>query len=502
MTDQFPLYLTVSAFLLYTALLFLTSYLTSRSAGNNSFFSAERKAPWPLVAYGMVGASISGVSFISVPGNVLLENFYYLPMVIGFTIGYIVVAHLLLPIYYKMGLTSIYSYLGERFGRATHRTGSLFFMVSRLLGSAVRVYIVIIVLFALLPQDLWEGTSADSGPLSRFLIFAFVAALFLLLLYLYTYKGGVKTIVWTDVIQTTFMLAALFMTIFSICRQMGWGVADMMKEVAFSKYVAVWDTDPGSSTHFVKQIIAGIFMTVTMTGLDQGMMQKNLACRDLGASRKNIYSTSAIIFVVNLFFLALGALFAIYVESRGGMETMGIETTDQVYPVIAGEYLGTGVGVLFLVGLISASYPSAGAALTSLTTSVCVDFFKFDSRDDMSDKKKEKLRMRTEAVVAFLFFIIILFLYAVNDDSVINLIYRLASYTYGPLLGIFALGIFTKVRVKDSLTPVIAILSPILCALADLLLDRYMGFSMGFALLLVNGTITFILMFLFGRRAS
>lgn len=481
--------------LIYIALLFIISRFTSRNSGNKSFFSGDRKAPWPVVAYGMVGASISGVTFISVPGNVLAQNFYYFPMVLGFCIGYILVAHILLPIYYKMNLTSIYSYLGERFGDVSHRTGSVVFMLSRLLGAVVRVFIVILVLYTFVPVS-------SESKMSGIIVFAVMALVFLVLLYLYTYKGGVKTIIWTDILQTTIMLAALIAIIVAICKKMDWNLLTMNSAVFSSDYARSWDWNWSSGTNVFKQIIAGIFMTVTMTGMDQGMMQKNLACKDLRSAQKNMYSTSAIILVVNMIFLLLGAILCLYTDSIGGLDALGVENTDQILPVVAGNRLGIGVAVIFIIGLISASYPSAGAAMTSLTTSFCVDFLKFDRRTDISDKKKTIKRKQVQAVITFVFFILMIILFVFNNDAVINLIYKLASYTYGPLLGIFSFGIFTRIKVKDKIMPYVAVAAPVLCFILNTLLRRFAGFDLGFSLLLVNGALTFLMLLCFIEKKN
>ena len=502
MKQEFPLFIFLLAFAAYTILLFFISYLTTRKAGNSSFFSGDKRAPWPVVAYGMVGASISGVTFVSVPGNVLAQNFYYMPLVFGFVGGYLVIAKLLLPLYYKMNLTSIYSYLGERFGTTSHKTATSVFMISRILGAAVRIFVVVIVLYAFVPRG-ELSYAADLG------VFALVTLIFLALIYLYTYKGGVKTIIWTDVLQTTFMILAVLFTILFICKDMNWSFGDMVAAVAGAEnpnpavgghFTDLFDWNWSSGTNAIKQFVAGIFVTVAMTGLDQSMMQKNLACKDIKSAQKNMYSTSIIIVVVNFFFVLLGALLSIYVADKGGFEAMGIVKTDEMFPTVASQYLGIGVGVLFLIGLISASYPSAGGALTSLTTSYCVDFLKFNSRPDMDTQKKEKMRKLIHALFTFLFFIIIVILFVLSNDAVVNLVYKLASYTYGPLLGLFFFGIFTKYKIKDKATPYIAVAAPLLCILLNSLGKAFLGFDLGFSLLIVNGLLTFIGLWLFRVR--
>lgn len=502
MQHEFPFVWFVVAFAAYTALIFFISWLTARKAGSNSFFSGDKKAPWPVVAYGMIGASISGVTFISVPGNVWVQNFFYMPLVLGFVGGYIVIAKVLLPLYYKMNLTSIYGYLGERFGAKTHKTGTTVFLISRLLGAAVRVFVVIVVFFAFMPKSLMDNAS----PL---FVFTIITAIFLILLYLYTFKGGVKTIIWTDVLQTTFMLLAVGLTIYFICKDMGWSFGQMFAAVGgtvnenagavgFGHTFTSWfDWDWSHGTNAIKQFISGIFVTIAMTGLDQAMMQKNLACKDIKAAQKNMYTTSIIIVVVNFFFVLMGALLCVYAQHLG----LEVGKTDTLFPTIASQYLGVGVGIFFLIGLVSASYPSAGAAMTALTTSFCVDYLSFNSRTDWDDAKKNRVRKIVHAGVALSFLIIIVVLQIVSSDAVVNLVYKLASYTYGPLLGMFFFGILSKAEVKDGAAPYIALAAPVLCLIFNLLSKKYFGFDLGFTLLIVNGLLTYFGMWLFRKKA-
>ena len=499
--QQFPLWLLILSFALYVALMFFISYLTSRKMGANSFFSGDRKAPWFVVAYGMVGTSISGVTFVSVPGNVMSQNFYYMPLVFGFVGGYILIAKILLPLYYRMNLTSIYTYLGERFGMNSYKTGTSVFMVSRILGAAVRIYVVALVLYAFIPKSPeWQTHS-----IADILLFSVVAFVFLVILYFYTYKGGVKTIIWTDVLQTTFMLLAVFLSIYFICKEMNWGLRDMVAAVAGgenaniagTKFSSLFDWEWSSGTNAVKQFIAGIFMTVAMTGLDQGMIQKSLACKDIKSAQKNMYSTSVITVCANYFFLLLGALLCMYLQQLGGMAAIGAEKTDEIFPTIASQYLGIGVGIFFLIGLISASYPSAGNALTSLTTSYCIDFARFSTRTDMDDNMKTRFKNKIHALFAVIFFVIMVILYIVSSDAVVNLVYKLASYTYGPLLGMFFFGIFTKYKVKDKASPYIAVAAPVLCFIINSLCKALFNFELGFTLLIVNGVLTFLGLYLF-----
>jgi len=474
--------------LLYTLLLFAISWHTSRKADNSSYFQGNRKSPWFVVAYGMVGTSISGVTMISVPGNVLNQNFYYMPMVLGFVAGYIIIAMVLLPLYYRMNLTSIYTYLEHRFGFFTYKTGASFFVLSRVIGAAVRIYLIVFVLHGFLP--------AGTTP------FWVVAFVFMLLIFLYTLKGGVKTIVWTDVLQTTFMILSVVVAVVVIARQMGWNFGSMTAAVTASGYSKWFDFNWANNTHFLKQFISGIFITIVMTGLDQEMMQKNLSCKTLRDSQKNIFTTSITIVVVNFLFLTLGAVLALYVQQRGGMAAMGVSAVDKIFPTVAEHFLGAAAGVIFLIGLISASYPSAGGALTSLTTSWCVDFVGFNKRTDLSDKRKLAIRYRTHAVYAAVFFLLILLFYAINKQAVINLVYQLAAYTYGPLLGFFFFGILTKRTVNDRLMPYVAIASPLFCLLLDWIGRTYLHFGFGFTLLIFNGLFTFVGMWLLPNKKS
>lgn len=507
MENGLPFVWTATAFVAYTVLIFVIAHIASKGRSSSSFFRGDRKAPWPVVAYGMIGASVTGVTFISVPGNVWNQNFFYMPMVLGFAVGYIVIAKVLLPLYYRMGLTSIYTYLDGRFGRSSYWTGTSFFILSRLLGAAARIYVAIVVLLAFLPAGFVQAVSPAGA-------FCITAAVFLSLVYLYTYKGGVRSIIWTDVLQTTFMLLAVVLGIVFICKDMGWSAGQMLTSVGqavntntgaagYGRSFTAWcDWDWSHGTNAVKQFISGIVVTVAMTGLDQAMMQKNLACKDLASSQKNMYSTGVTIIVVNLFFLLLGALLCVYVSDKGGFEAFGISRTDGMFPAVASSCLGKGVAVFFLIGLISASYPSAGAAMTSLTSTICVDFLSFSDRTDMSERDKEKLRKGVQALVGVVFFAIMTVLFLVSNDAVINLIYKLASYTYGPLLGIFFFGIMTRVKARDKATPFVAVASPLLCLALNTALKKLCGFDLGFSLLLVNGILSFAGMYLcaLGRR--
>lgn len=463
--------------------------MISAGADNSSFFNANRKAPWGLVAYGMVGASISGVTFISVPGNVISQNFYYLPMVAGFVLGYFFVAKVLLPQYSKLENVSIYSFLSERCGVSSRKCAAFFFFLSRLLSCAVRVFVVAVVLLSF-----YKGENPA-------LFFVAIVLLYLLLLFLYTFKGGVKTLVWTDVFHTTVMLLAVGIALYALIVNMDiGGLGGAFSEVFSSEYSNVFDFRWESSTNFVKQIVAGFFMTVAMTGLDQGMMQKTLGCKDFSSSKKNLYATAGIIFVVNLLFLFFGALLALFVNKVGGLESLSLGSTDAVFPWIASNVMG-GVGiVMFLLGLISSSYPSSAATVTSLTSSVYHDFLELDLKKGISENVLFRKRFFVELAVVFVLFLLIIALYFFSDDSVLDLIYSLASYTYGPLLGLFAFALWVKKGVQDRIVPFICLASPILSYLIHRGLVVTCGFDLGFSLLIINGVITFAGLMLFKKR--
>ncbi len=478
--------LLMAVFVLYTAMLFLVSWITSRKADSATYFKGNNKSPWFIVAYGMIGASISGVTFISVPGKVLVDNFYYMPLVFGFLVGYAIIALVLLPMYYRMNLTSIYTYLEHRFGFFTYKTGASFFVLSRVLGAAVRIFVVVLVLYGFIPKDM-------SVP------FWLVAIIFMTLIFLYTYKGGVKTIVWTDTLQTTFMILAVVVTIVAVAGSLGYGAGEMIGNVMRSSYSKMLNFDWGAGTNVVKQFISGIFITVAMTGLDQEMMQKNLSCKNIKEAQKNMFTTSGIMVVVNFMFLILGAVLAMFVVNHGGLEGLGLAKTDQIFGLVATQHLGTVVAVIFAIGLISASYPSAGGALTSLTTTWCIDFIGFNRRTDLTEANKKKIRYQAHTIFTIIFIAIIIILNIINNTAVIDLVYMIAAYTYGPLLGFFFFGLWTKYQVNDKAMPFVAILSPILCFVLDWVGKEFFGFGFGFTLLIVNGLLTFLGMFLFRK---
>jgi Na+/proline symporter len=473
-------------FFAYTALLFLIAWATSRKSDNQAFFTGNRKSNWFLVAYGMIGASLSGVSFMSVPGNVYNENFYYLPMLLGFIAGYGVIAFVLLPLYFKMNLTSIYTYLDKRFGNFSYKTGASFFILSRLLGATVRTFLVVYVLYNFVFQNIGVP-------------FSIVAIVFVAIAILYTMRGGVKTIVWTDTMQTTFMIVAIIAAVVFICIELDWSFGEMISSVFNDKHSDVFDTNWSSSRNWIKQFISGAIVPIAMTGLDQAMMQKSLSCKNIGEAKKNVITSVAMMIPVNILFLTLGAILAIYVGQNPhllelvGTNASGNVEADKIFPVVAFG-LKTIVGIFFFIGLISAAYPTCANALTSLTTSSCIDILNMEKRE-WDEKTKKLIRMIVMFLLATLFVLLILVFNDMKGDAVINMVYQIAAYTYGPLLGLFMFGILTKMKVIDRVIPVICITVPVLC----FVIEKYV-FSFGFSLILVCAALTFAGMLIFPKK--
>jgi Na+/proline symporter len=476
-------YLIVGLILAYFLVLMVVSHFTSRKADNSDFFSGKNQSPWYLVAFGMIGASLSGVTFISVPGWVGGSQFSYMQVVLGYFFGYIVIAQVLMPLYYRLNLVSIYSYLGTRFGQYSYKTGALFFLLSRVIGASFRLFLVANVL-QLLVFNQWGVP------------FFVTVAITILLIWLYTFKGGIKTIVWTDTLQTLFMLIAVGITIYIISDRLGLGFSALIDEVKNSDYSQMFFFDDwNDKRHFVKQFLSGMFITIVMTGLDQDMMQKNLTCKNIGEAKKNMYSFSVVLIFVNLAFLVLGALLFIYANKLG----IAIpERTDNLFPIIASEHLNIVASVFFILGLIAAAYSSADSALTSLTTSVCVDFLDIEKKDE---KIKIKTRKQTHLIISFVLFLVILLFNLISDESVISSLFKAAGYTYGPLLGLYAFGLFTKKNVKDKFVPIVCILSPIISFLINAYsVELFNGYQFNFEILIVNGLITFVGLFLISKK--
>lgn len=462
----------------YFLLLIAISYYTGKNANNDSFFLGERKSPWYVVAYGMIGASLSGVTFISVPGWVGKTNFTYFQMVLGYVVGYYIIANVLMPIYYKMELISIYTYLKERFGVISYKTGSAFFLLSRLIGASFRLYLVAIVLELVFDQ---------MGFKVPFFITVLVTVL---LIWIYTNKGGIKTIIWTDTLQTTFMLVAVVLTLYFICDSFDFSFMEAVAAVSDSGYSSWLNlNDFSRSDHFIKYFISGIFIAIAMTGLDQDMMQKNLSCKNIKEAKRNMHFFSWVLVFVNLLFLFLGAMLFIY-AGQNGIEIP--EKTDYLFPQIAlsGE-LGLAVSTCFILGLIASAYSSADSALTALTTSFSVDILEIREKHD--SKNQEKIRKRVHIGMSVVIIILIMIFKVINDESVINNLMKAAGYTYGPLLGLFSFGILTKFQLKDKWVPYVAILSPVLTYfIQEILLVLYPSFQIGFEIILLNALLTFI----------
>lgn len=477
----------ISFVIAYFIVLLAIAFYTSRGADNESFYIGKKKSHWLLVAYGMIGTSLSGVTFMSVPGEVDAKHFTYMGVVLGYFLGYLVVAFVLLPLYYRLNVTSIYAYLKSRFGNISYKTGASFFLLSRTLGASIRIYLVLIVLQHLLLHKL-------NVP---YYITVFVI---LTLILLYTFKGGVKTIVWTDTLQTTGMILALVITIFLISRELNFSFAELFTAIGNKGYTQAFEwTDWQSNSYFLKHILGGAFITITMTGMDQEMMQKNISVNTVGNSQKNMLVFSVILVVVNLLFLILGGALYLFAETKG----IALPAkTDETFSLIALEHLSPVAGLIFIIGLVSALFPSADGALTALTSSFCIDILGLKERDDLTEKEKGIQRKTVHIIITVVFFVLILLYQKLIEASVISTILKVAAYTYGPLLGLFSFGLMTKRKLNDSWrVPVICLLSPVLCwILNDHSVQWFGGYKFGFELLMVNGAITFAGLWALSKR--
>ena len=464
--------------LLYFAALMLFSRITARRGDNNqTFFRANRRSPWYMVAFGMVGASISGITFVSVPGMTMFTGMTYVQMCIGFILGYFAVAFVLLPVYYRLNLTTIYTYLKKRLGMHSYKTGAWFFLISKMTGAAVRFYVVCIILqrFVL---------DAIGVP------FALTVVAMVALIWLYTRRGGIKTLVWTDTFQTTCMFAALILIIYNVMGQLGMSATDAVKAIAADEHSRMFVLDDWISTqNFWKQLLSGAFVVIVMTGLDQDMMQKNLTCRTLREAQKDMCTYGFAFVPANLLFMALGVLLMMLAQKDGiALPASG----DELLPMFAATgRLGSTVVVLFTIGIVAASFSSADSALTALTTSYCVDI-----RQREGD---EQLRRRAHIGIAVVFGLFILMFKTLNSTSVIDAIYILCSYTYGPLLGLFAFGLFTRRKPCDKLVPYIAVASPLVCFALEKTAMKCWGYKFGYELLMINGLLTFVGLYVSGR---
>ena len=469
----------------YFGLLMLISYFTGKSGSNADFFKASKQSPWYLVAFGMIGASLSGVTFISVPGWVEASKFSYFQVVLGYTVGYAVIGTVLLPLYYRLNLTSIYSYLEGRFGKYSYKTGASFFLISRVVGASFRLYLVANVL-QLLVFD------AIQIP------FWVTVTITILLIWLYTFKSGIKTIVWTDTLQTLFMLIAVGVATYYVSNDLGLSPSNIFGFIADSDLSKMFFfNDWKSGDHFVKQFLSGAFIAIVMTGLDQDMMQKNLTCRTLKDAQKNMFWFTIVLTVVNFVFLALGLLLTVYAENNGITASK-----DDLFPYIATQtHLGFGIAIFFILGLIAAAYSSADSALTSLTTSFSIDILGIERKYDQD--KQVKIRKLIHVLASLiLILVIIIFKYVIADESVISRLFVFAGYTYGPLLGLYSFGLFTKMKVKDSFVPLVAVLSPVLSYVISLLSVAYLNFEFGFFILILNGLVTFLGLLLIQKRGT
>jgi SSS family solute:Na+ symporter len=476
--------LIISVILAYFSLLLVISWISGRNAGNTSFFLGDRKSPWYVVAFGMIGASLSGVTFISVPGWVVDSQFSYMQMVLGYLVGYAVIANVLMPLYYRLQLTSIYTYLEERFGRYSYKTGASFFLLSRIVGASFRLFLVASVL-QLAVFESWHVP------------FFVTVLVTIALIWLYTNRGGIRTIIWTDTLQTVAMLTAVVVSIVLITRSMDLSLGQMIGRIAQGGDARIWVFEGWHrENHFIKHFLSGAFITIVMTGLDQDMMQKNLSCRNIRDAKKNMYLMSAALVPVNLVFLFLGAVLIQFARFRG----INIpEATDNLFPLIAtGGYLAPVVGVFFIVGLVAAAYSSADSALTALTTSFTVDIL---NGQRMEEARLTRTRKGVHLGISLVLAGVIMLFRAINDENVISALFRFAGYTYGPLLGLYAFGLFTRRQARDRLVPLLAILSPLLSFLLSYFSEElFRGYRFGFELLIVNGAIMFTALLLTSRK--
>lgn len=475
----------------YFALLVGVAYFTSRNSSDNaSFFIANRSSKWYLVAFGMIGTALSGVTFISVPGAVGKSEFGYFQFVLGNAFGFLLIATVLLPLYYRMNLISIYTYLERRLGTNSYKTGAVIFLVSRTIGSAFRLYLVAIVLQKFI-FDAWNVP------------FWLTIILCLVLIWLYTHKGGLKTIIITDTLQTVFLLLSVMLSIIFISKSLNLDIAGTFEAVKNSSYSKIffWDNFLGSKSHFLKQFLGGIFVTIAMTGLDQDLMQKNLSMKTIAEAQKNMFTFTGVFVVMNIFFLSVGALLYIY-AAKNGIDVNALKTPDHLYPEIALNHLNIIPGIIFMLGLTAATFATTDSALTALTTSFCVDFLHFDKKENQNDPKLVNQRHLVHIGFSVLMVAVIMVFKVINNDSVVNSIFTAAGYTYGPLVGLFSFGMLTKRAVNDSLVPYICIISPILCFLINSNSMAWFGYAMSFELIVLNGLTTFLLLWITGKHTS
>lgn len=460
----------------YFTLLLIISWITGKkSSGNDAFFLGNRKSPWYIVSIGMVGTSLSGVTFVSVPGMVRNIDMTYMQTVFGFFFGYVVIAKILLPLYYKLQLTSIYSYLDNRIGKYGYKTGASFFLISKIIGAAARLYLVVLILQTYV-FNAWNIPFAVTVILSIFLV------------WLYTYKSGIKTIIWTDTLQALCLVTMLIVIIWQVKDKMDLSTIGMVQTIIESPHFKIFEFNDWHSTqNFFKQFFSGIFITIVMTGLDQDMMQKNLSCKSLKDAQKNMYTYGFAFTPVNFLFLSLGVLL-LSLATQQSIELPVLN--DDILPMFCTSgILGSSILIFFTIGIIAAAFSSADSALTALTTSFCIDILGIENEEA---RKAKRTRLKVHLLISVLFAIIILIFRAVNDRSVIDAIYMIASYTYGPLLGLYTFGLFTKWKARDKYVPFICIASPFICFITDYLVNKCTGYKFGYEMLILNGTITFV----------
>lgn len=473
----------LSFLLIYFGILIAIAYLTSRKSSDNAtFFIANKNSKWYVVAFGMIGTALSGVTFISVPGAVGNGSFGYFQFVLGNAVGFIIIALVLLPLYYRMHLISIYAYLEHRLGYYSYKTGAMIFLISRTISSAFRLYLVAIVLQRFI-FDAWN------------IPFALTIVICLILIWIYTHKGGLKTIIITDLLQTFFLLLSVVLSIYFIADSLDLNLVQTIETVKTSSYSKMffWEDFMGSKANFWKQFLGGIFVTIAMTGLDQDLMQKNLSMKTIGEAKKNMLTFTTIFIFINLFFLSVGALLYIY-ASNNHIDIASLKTPDHLYPEIALNHLAVVPGIIFMLGLTAATFATTDSALTALTTSFCVDFLNFNKKIDPNDPALVKTRNKVHFIFSLLMLVVILIFRLINNDSVVIAIFVAAGYTYGPLLGLFGFGMFTKRAVTDKLVPYICLISPFLCYGVDYWLKNSIGYIVGFELILINGLLTFLML--------
>ena len=482
-----PLFILFCIALYFVGLLSI-SWFTSKNENNDSYFTGNRQSPWYVVAFGMIGDSLSGVTFISLPGTIINNQFSYLQLVFGYVLGYFIIARVLLPLFYQLQLTSIYSYLLQRFGKNSQKTGSFYFLISRIIGAALRLFLAASVL-QLFVFSQWN------------IPFPVSVAIIIVLMLVYTYRGGIKTLVWTDLFQSGFLLLAVLLSIVAIVSQLDWSFTEAVSAITQSDYSNTFFWNWQEKNFFFKQFLSGAFITIVMTGLDQNMMQKNLSCRSLPEAQKNMYSFSFIVLLVNVFFLSLGALIYLYINQKGiqlpiNPVSLKIET-DKVFPLLALNHLGAFAALVFIIGLTAATFNSADSVLTTLTTSFCIDFLGFEEKGKYTEARMKNIRHLVHAGFASLLWLAIILSQMLNQTSVLDAIFTIAAYTYGPLLGLFTFGLFTSFKVRDSWVPLVSLFPPLISYyLYNHSTELFNGYKFSYELLLINGALSFVFLWL------